>query len=203
MNKIYYGFGNHTIVKNGTYDKNGKKTGTKIVIEDSAKSKAGNRAMPLGNFLANLFKAKYQSCLDKGISPKSTDFIFLNKLGNPYYEQSLRKMYKSLAKKLGISEKGCYSLRHEFATSLIRQTDCDNKTIMELMGWSEMIYTYFDTDDEQKQMAIQKIDSQYEKQQDVSLTLINNPTYCENEEKEVKTQKGNIISFPTRKIINQ
>ena len=74
---------------------------------------------------------------------------------------------------------------------------------MELMGWSEMIYTYFDTDDEQKQLAIQKIDSQYEKQEDVPLTLINNPTYYEDEEKKLEMQKGNIIPFPIQKIINQ
>lgn len=196
--------GNHTVVKIGTYDDNGKKTGEHLEIYDSTKTPAGKRIMPLGKILANLFKQKYQSYLDKGITPKPTDFIFINKVGNLYYDQSLRKMYKSLANKLGISEKGCYSLRHEFATSLSDQK-CSNKTIMSLMGWKNMIYTYIHTDDPKQKNATQEIDSQYEKQEDVPLTLITNPTYCENEGKEVKTEPkiNNIIPFPIQKIINQ
>lgn len=183
----------HTVVKNGIYDDNGKKIGDKIVIEDSGKTPHAVRELPMGTFLSNIFKAKYQEYLDKGITPKPTDFIFINKVGNLYYEQSLRKMYKSLAKKLGISEIGCYSLRHEYCTLLAQETNADNETIKQLAGWKEIIPTYFHTDDKHKRKAVNEIDKQYE---DTTSTTI--------EEEKTIDNNSNIIQFPlNKKIINE
>ena len=92
--------GKHTFVKNDIYTEDGKKIKGKIIVEDSGKTSHAVRELPLGTFLANIFKMKYQEYLDKGITPKPTDFIFYTKAGNPFFEQSLRRMYKSLAKKL-------------------------------------------------------------------------------------------------------
>lgn len=153
--------GRHTIVKNGIYDENHHKIGEQIVVENSDKTENGERQLPLGKYLSNLFKMKYQEYINKGISPKPTDFIFITKAGNPYYDQSLRKMYKSLSKKLGISEVGCYSLRHEFATFLAQVEKADQETIKQLMGWSQIIPTYFHTDDNKKRSAVAKIDNQF------------------------------------------
>lgn len=180
--------GRHTIVKNGIYDNNGKKLGEHLVIEDSAKTPQGVRELPLGNFLSNLFKKIYQKYIDDGIIPNASDFIFYTKAGNPFYEQSLRKMYKSLARKLGIKEIGCYSLRHEMATYLAQVEKSDRATIKELMGWAQVIDTYFHTDTEEKQKAISNIDNQYE-------NISNNQNY--------QLKKNNIIKFPIRKAINQ
>lgn len=129
---------------------------------------------------------KYQEYIDKGIIPKPTDFIFITKSGNPYYEQSLRKMYKSLARKLGISEIGCYSLRHELATHLAQIEKADRATIKAIMGWSQIIETYFHTDDKYKQKAVFAIDNQYKNSTPVA-----------------SNKKGNIITFPLGKAINQ
>lgn len=180
--------GNHTVVKNGIYDENGKKIGEQIVVEDSAKTPHGVRELPLGKFLANIFKAKYQEYIDKGITPKPTDFIFITQAGNPYYEQSLRKMYSSLAKKLGISDLGCYSFRHEYATALARDKKFDRETVKQLMGWSEIVESYFHTDDEQKRKATESIDAQYENK---------------DEENTQIQYKDNVIIFPSKRVVNK
>lgn len=183
--------GRHTVVKNGVYDENGKKTGDEIIVEDSGKTAHAVRELPLGNFLANIFKMKYQTYLDKGIRPKPTDFIFYTKAGNPFYEQSLRKMYKSLAKKLGISDIGCYSLRHEYLTFLAQETDTDQESIKQLAGWSQIVPTYFHTDDKHKRKAITEVDKQYED---------NTTTTNDNEN---ITRSGNIIPFTLGKVVNK
>ena len=180
-NKDIIYVGRHTVVKNGYYDENGVKLGDHIVVEDSTKTTQGEREMPLGSYLSCMFKAKYQEYLDKGIRPKQTDFIFLTKNNTLFYEGTLRKMYKSLAKKLGIKQLGCYSLRHEFATFLAQVEKCDRETIKQLMGWSNIIETYFHTDDKNKRVAISNIDKQF----------IND------------VNKNNIIQFPIKKIVNK
>lgn len=145
----------------------------------------------MGNFLSNIFKMKYQEYIDKGITPKPKDFIFYTKAGNPFYEQSLRKMYKSLAKKIGISEIGCYSLRHEHCTFLAQETDTDTETICRLEGWRQIIPTYFHTDNKHKRKAISEVDKQYE--DDTPPTTDNDNT----------ARSGNIIQFPFGKAVNQ
>ena len=182
--------GRHTVVKNGIYV-NGNKNGDGLVIEDSGKTPQAERKLPLGTFLSNIFKMKYQEYIDKGIKPKPTDFIFYTKAGNPFYEQSLRKMYKSLAKKLGISEIGCYSLRHEHCTFLAQETNTDQETIKQLEGWAQIIPTYFHTDDNHKRKATSEVDKQYE---DNTQATIDKKNIIRN---------GNIIQFPFRKVINQ
>lgn len=177
--------GRHTVVKNGVYDENGKKIGDEIVVEDSGKTPHAVRNLAMGKFLSNIFKMKYQEYIDKGIIPKPTDFVFYTKAGNPFYEQSLRKMYKSLAKKLNISEIGCYSLRHEHCTFLAQETDTDQETIKQLEGWAQIMQTYFHTDNEHKRKALSIIDKQYEN---------DTPPTIDND---------NVIPFPTQKVINE
>lgn len=92
-------------------------------------------------------------------------------------------MYKSLAKKLGVSEIGCYSLRHEMATYLAQVEKADRATIKSLMGWSQIIESYFHTDEEHKQKAVLNIDSQYIRQNNYNDVFKN----------------SNIIEFPTDK----
>lgn len=197
----YFWAGRHTVVKNGIYNENNKKIGEHIVVENSDKTENGERRLPLGKFLSNIFKMKYQEYVDKGITPKTTDFIFYTKAGNPYYEQSLRKMYKSLAKKLGISEVGCYSLRHEFATSLAQEKEVDQETIKQLMGWSEIVDTYFHTDDDSKHKAIAKIDSQFINNSEN--TYKEETTNIEISNTQTNNKKDNIIFFDFKNAINQ
>lgn len=181
----------HTVVKNGIYDENGKKIGDKLVVEDSGKTPHAVRELSMEKFLSNIFQMKYKEYLNKGITPKPTDFIFYTKAGNPFYEQSLRKMYNSLAKKLGISEIGCYSLRHEHCTFLAQETDTDQETIKQLEGWAQIIPSYFHTDDKHKRKALNIVDKQYE---DTS------PTTTDEED---ITKNSKIIQFPLRKVVNK
>lgn len=198
--------GRHTVVKNGIYNENYEKIGEHLVVEDSTKSDAGERELPLGIYLSNLFKAKYKEYINKGIIPKPTDFIFINKVGNLYYEQSLRKMYQSLAKKLGISEIGCYSLRHEFATYLAQIEKCDQETFKQLMGWEEIVDTYIHTDNKKKQKAISGIDNQFinehEQPKEDIICISKKIEIPQKQEMEIN-RKSNIIQFPTFKVVNQ
>lgn len=197
--------GRHTVVKNGIYE-NHKKIREQLVVEDSAKSKAGERELPLGIYLSNLFKAKYQEYINNGIIPKPTDFIFINKVGNLYYEQSLRLMYKSLAKKLGIAELGCYSLRHEFATYLAQIEKCDQETFKQLMGWEEIVDTYIHTDNKKKQKAVLGIDHQFNnknEQPKEDIYRISPKIELPQKQKVEINRKSNIIQFPTFKVVNQ
>lgn len=92
-------------------------------------------------------------------------------------------MYKSLARKLGITEIGCYSLRHEMATYLAQVEKADRTTIKSLMGWSQIIESYFHTDEEHKYKAVLNIDNQY---------------ICQNNYNDV-LKNNNIIEFPIDK----
>lgn len=199
-NNVFW-VGRHTVVKNGIYNENNVKIGEHIVVENSDKTENGERQLPLGNFLANLFKMKYKEYNDKGITPKPTDFIFITKAGNPYYDQSLRKMYKSLAKKLGISEIGCYSLRHEFATFLAQVEKADKETVKQLMGWSELVDTYFHTDNDNKQKAVANIDNQFADSPFVTSEIESEVT--ENINSEVLSQKDNIVYVNFKNVVNQ
>lgn len=98
-------------------------------------------------------------------------------------------MYKSLAKKLGISEMGCYSLRHEYITFLAQETNTDQESIKQLAGWSQIISTYFHTDDKHKRKATNEVDKQYE------------ANTTPNNEKTIKS--NNVIQFPFNKVANQ
>ena len=71
--------GRHTVVKNGVYDEKGNKIGDKLVTENSGKTIQAGRELPLGDFLSNIFKMKYQEYIAKGITPKATDYIFYTK----------------------------------------------------------------------------------------------------------------------------
>lgn len=183
--------GNHTVVRNGIYDENGNKIGAKIVVEDSGKTPNAVRDLPLGNFLSNIFKNIYQQYIDNGIIPKETDFIFHTKIGTLFYEKSLRKMYKSLSKKLQISDIGCYSLRHEYLTFLAQETDIDQESIKRLAGWSQIVPTYFHTDDKHIRKATNIVDKQYEDN-----TLLVDDTVT-------TVGSGNIIQFPLKSLVMQ
>lgn len=185
--------GRHSVLKNDVYDENNNRIGAKLVVEDSTKTPQGERLLDMGSFLSKIFLLKYKEYVDKGITPKPTDFIFINKVGKLYYEESLRKMYKSLAKKLDISEKGCYTLRHELLTYLAQETDADKETIKQIAGWKEIVPTYFHTDEEHKKEACKQIDKQYED------NIIEN-----EEEPNISNYDNNIIiQFPSSKVVNQ
>lgn len=97
---------------------------------------------------------------------------------------------KRIRTKLGISEIGCYSLRHEFFTYLAQETNTDRATIKQLAGWSEIIESYFHTDDEHKHKAVISIDNQYVNEQQLK-------------NKEKLYDDNNIIIFPLQEVVNK
>ena len=85
---------------------------------------------------------------------------------------------------------GCYSLRHEYLTYLAQETDTDQESIKQLAGWSQIVPTYFHTDDKHKRNATNEVDKQYK---DNDTPLNNNN----------KVRNGNVIQFPFGNVVNQ
>lgn len=78
-----------------------------------------------------------------------TDYIFINKLGNNYSEQSIRNMVNDYSKAAGVAlHITPHMFRHTFATALLDE-DVDIRYIQQLLGHSSImttqIYTHIST----------------------------------------------------------
>jgi integrase/recombinase XerD len=83
------------------------------------------------------------------IRNSSSKFLFVNKLGNVYSEQSIRNMVNSYAKAAGVeSHITPHMFRHTFATALLDE-DVNIRYIQQLLGHSSIvttqIYTHIST----------------------------------------------------------
>lgn len=99
------------------------------------KSSKSNRTIPINIELKQLL-----------INNKENKGFVLSNSDTPYEPRSLRYYFTSTLKKLEIDKKPFHSLRHTFATRLIKNTN-DFKTVSELLGHSSIsitldIYTY-------------------------------------------------------------
>ncbi len=128
----------------------------KMVEQESTKTDAGTRVVPLAN-----------SCIDalNKIREMSNftsdkDLIVCNKDGGPIMPSNFKKSLDALCKFAGIRHITPHSLRHTFASMLIRK-GVDIKIVSELLGHSSIKITY-DTYvhiiKEQKQQAISLLD---------------------------------------------
>lgn len=83
------------------------------------------------------------------IRNSNSEFLFVNKLGNVYSEQSIRNMVNSYAKAAGVeSHITPHMFRHTFATALLDE-DVNIRYIQQLLGHSSIvttqIYTHIST----------------------------------------------------------
>lgn len=78
-----------------------------------------------------------------------SEYVFINKLGNPYSDQSIRNMVNSYAKVAGVEQHITpHMFRHTFATALLDE-DVNIRYIQQLLGHSSIvttqIYTHIST----------------------------------------------------------
>lgn len=143
-------FVNSTISINKTIQRIFIKTPSNTVSElkiSTPKSTKSNRILPINSELKFLLLNRKQ---DSG-------YILTNK-DYPIEPRSLRYHFGAVQRKLNISERSFHSLRHTFATRLIKNTN-DFKTVSELLGHSSISITldiYTHTSEETKINCINK-----------------------------------------------
>lgn len=103
---------NRACIIRDLYDKKGKKIGREKVLKDT-KSENGKRSIPIPMLVEN-FREQEKFLISKGYDISPNEPIFRNCRGGRYTQETLRDLFKKLAKELGITELGCYSLRHRF-----------------------------------------------------------------------------------------
>ncbi len=142
---------NSTITINKTlqriYIKTPKKKLSKINIS-SPKSVKSNRTLPINSELKSLLIKNKEN---------NSNYI-LTSSATPLEPRALRYHFTSMQKKLQIPFKPFHSLRHTFATRLIKNTN-DFKTVSELLGHSSISITldiYTHTSEETKKNCINK-----------------------------------------------
>ena len=88
-------------------------------------------------------------CTHRPLCTPDNDFLFVNKLGNRYSEQSIRNMVNHYAVATGVQiHITPHMFRHTFATSLLDE-DVNIRYIQQLLGHSSIvttqIYTHIST----------------------------------------------------------
>lgn len=130
--------------------------GTTRLYINTPKCGASERKIPIPSWLNQYFK-KYQKLYnlpDDAYISKCTDITI------PFMEpRTFRGKFRTLCKKLGIQYKSLHSLRHTYASRLIK-SKVDIRTTAELLGHSDVqttLNTYAHSDDATKRAAAKKI----------------------------------------------
>jgi len=122
---------NHNLVLSG-------EKGQIYEIHHIPKTRAGNRNIPMSDRVYEAFEGikryrKYNDIQCKVTIDGFTDFILINKFGNPYQQQSLNRALKRIVAEYNLSDREgeykdivlpyftCHHLRHTFATRLCEQ----------------------------------------------------------------------------------
>lgn len=130
--------------------------GTTQLFVNPPKSRASERRIPIPSWLNQYFK-KYQKLY--GL-PGDAYISKCSEISTPFLEpRTFRTRFASLCKKLGIQYKSVHSLRHTYASRLIK-SKVDIRTTAELLGHSDVqttLNTYAHSDDATKRAAAKKI----------------------------------------------
>lgn len=116
-------------------DSDGNVTGSKTIIQDSAKTRSGNRIIPMS--------IKARAALDelKKING-GFKYVLSTKSGKMMSHRELAKTFAWVQKRAGVEPPGSlHSLRHTFASRLIEK-GTDIKVVSELLGHSDISITY-------------------------------------------------------------
>lgn len=163
---------NHTLV----YYNRGDGNGCSFAV-NTPKTKAGERTIPMMEFVREAFLQERQFQQDMGLTCKSridgyTDFIFINRYGEVQHQGTLNKAIrriirdcndKVLLKASGNAEPillppfSCHSLRHTFTTRLC-ESGINVKVIQDVLGHADFsttmdIYTDVTKDLKQKEFS--------------------------------------------------
>lgn len=94
------------------FSTDGERIGREKVLKDT-KSECGVRDIPIP-MLIDDFKTYTNYCISEKYNISANEPIFRNCKGGRYTQESLRDLFHKLTKELGITQLGCYSLRHRF-----------------------------------------------------------------------------------------
>lgn len=139
---------NHTLV----YYSKGK--GKNCLFEvHPPKTETGKRKIPISAKVKEAFEMEIQYQKDCGLSCKAevdgyTNFIFINRFGNPQHQGTLNKALRRIVRdcnteilesqdadnaKILLPKFSCHSLRHTFATRCV-EANMNNKVLQTIMG---------------------------------------------------------------------
>ena len=144
---------NHTLVYYNRYDGNG----CSFVI-NTPKTKAGERRIPMLDFVKEAFLMEREYQEDVGLTCKAsidcfTDFIFINRFGDVQHQGTLNKairriirdcndkqLLKGKANPVLLPPFSCHSLRHTFTTRLC-EAGVNIKVIQDVLGHKDISTT--------------------------------------------------------------
>ena len=117
---------------------------------------AKERLIPLGDTCIYYLK-KYLTIRDSMLKKEINDFLFLNNHGKNMTRQGFFKIIKKLAKEKNIKEFSPHTLRHSFASHLIKY-GADLRVVGELLGHSSLSTTqiYISIEDSDKKDKYRK-----------------------------------------------
>jgi len=122
------------------------------------KTRSGNRKVPMMDFVKEAIQQERMNQFAAGIRCKAiidgyTDFVFLNRFGNPQHQGTLNKALKRIVRDCNdaillegkknpvlLPYFSCHSLRHTFATRLC-EAGVNVKVIQDILGHADVSTT--------------------------------------------------------------
>ncbi len=150
-----------------TYSKIKADSSRELITElQTPKSRHSIRTVPIPKNLMHIFKQQEQEtqikALSLGLPFTPETFVFTNSNLSYLDARALLRSYKRMLKRNGIRERDFHSLRHTYATQLIRR-GISIEVIAELLGHSSTditrIYTHILEDDKQK--AVERLNDMF------------------------------------------
>ncbi len=125
-----------------------------VMVEQSTKTKNGNRVIPLNDAAINALSELYK------ITGKCST-VLADRKGEYIVYRNFDKTFKTILRNCNLTKTGIHTLRHTFASKLFR-SGVDLKTISEILGHSDTSITsdiYVHIIQEQKMRAVSVIDT--------------------------------------------
>jgi integrase len=109
---------------------------SKVIIQNSTKTKAGNRIIPLHQKLQTILK-NYNPT---NIRPFKNKFVISDKFGNPIEPKRMINYFNDIVKDADIERVTFHALRHTFATRGL-ENGVDAKVMQEILGHTSITMT--------------------------------------------------------------
>lgn len=125
-----------------------------VMVEQSTKTKSGNRVIPLNDAAINALNELYKVT-------GNYETVLANQKGGYIAYRNFDKTFKTILRNCNLNKTGIHTLRHTFASKLFRN-GVDIKTISEILGHSDVSITsdiYIHIIQEQKMRAVSVIDT--------------------------------------------
>lgn len=120
------------------------KTKNKYIIEQTTKTKAGRRKVPIPKAAVfMLINHKQRQEIEKKVAEglyKDDGLVFCTALGNRVIPRNAERSFVRIANKAGINDANIHSIRHTYATRLFEQ-GVQAKTVSELLGHKNVSHT--------------------------------------------------------------